>query len=233
MMGFAALNPSYDLRSREFLMDYKGPHGIVVLEALQAIRRRPAMYIGREDEHPSPRARLLEIAISDIAYERRPQEVRILLWREGVVTIAYDGSPLPIEPPARPVDDIPYPALYQSFMYLHTPAMNGMAVLNALSERLVVSTMHDGRRYRGVFSKGMIVSLLHHAHCGRPLGNTWLTYLPDITTVAGEVLKLRDVQQIPERVGRTVQQIAERFGRTVEDVPIRVEDRMTEDADWY
>ncbi len=211
-------------------MAYKASD-IIVLEGLEAVRRRPALYIGPGDEHPSRRARLLELAISDIAYERQPEEVRILLWREGVVTIAYDGRPLPIEP-ARPVGDVPYPALYPSFMYLLTPAMNGMAVLNALSERLVISTMHDGRRYRGVFSKGMIVSLLQSRHCDRPLGSTWLTYLPDTTIIAGEVLTLGDVQRIPECVGRTVQQIAEHFGRTVEDVRIRVEDRMTEDADW-
>jgi DNA gyrase/topoisomerase IV subunit B len=67
--------------------------GISVLEGLEAVRRRPAMYIGAEDEHPSLRARLLELAVTDIAWEWRPQEVRILLWREDAVTIAYDGRP--------------------------------------------------------------------------------------------------------------------------------------------
>ena len=213
-------------------MAYKTSDGITVLEGLEPVRRRPAMYIGGEDEHPSPRARLLELAVTDIAYERRPQEVRILLWREGVVTIAYDGRPLAIEPPARPVDDIPYPALYQSFMYLNVPAVNGMAVLNALSERLVVSTMHDGRRYRGVFSKGMIAALLHRAHCDCPLGTTWLTYRPDATVVTGEALTPGDVKGIAERVPPNVRGIAERLGLNMEGVQIRVEDRMTEDADW-
>jgi DNA gyrase subunit B len=202
-------------------MAYKTSDGITVLEGLEAVRRRPALYIGGEDEHPSPRARLLELAVTDIALERRPQEVRILLWREGVVTIAYDGRPLPIEPSARPVDDISYPALYWSFMYLDVPAVNGMAVLNALSERLVVSTMHDGCRYRGVFSKGMIASLLCRARCDCPLGTTWLTYRPDATVVAGEALTPGDVHGIAERVGLNT-----------EGVRFRVEDRMTENADW-
>lgn len=206
---------------------------ITVLEGLEAVRRRPAMYIGAEDEHPSPRTRLLEFVISAIAYEWRPQEVRILLWREDTVTIAYDGRPLPIEPPAHPVGDIPYPAFYRSFMYLLVPAMNGMAVLNALSERLVISTMHDGRRYRGVFSKGMIASLLSYdRYLSLPLGDTWLTYRPDATIVAGQALTPNDLHGTAERVGMNLHRIAERFGLNAEGVRIRVEDRMTEDADW-
>ncbi len=96
------------------------------------------------------------------------------------------------------------------------------AVLNALSERLVVSTMHAGDRYRVVFSKGTIVSLLHRTHCDQPLGITWLTYRSDAAIITGEVLTSGQVHQI-----------ANRLGRKVEGVRIRVEDRMTEDADWY
>src|SRR5262245_64328267 len=158
-------------------MAYKGPHGITILEGLDPVRLRPAMYIGGEDVHPSPRVRLREYAVSEIAHER-PQEVRILLWREDAVTIAYDGSPLPIEPFGLPVDGVSHPALYQSFMYLLVGTSAFRAVLNALCERLVVSTVHDGHRYRVVFSKGMLVTLLGRAHYDRPLGITWLTFRP-------------------------------------------------------
>jgi hypothetical protein len=151
------------------------------------------------------------------------------LWRHDAVTIAYDGSPLPIEPFGRPVDGVSHPALYEVFMYLLAGAVTRPSgrvffgpVLNALSERLVVSTMHACHRYRVVFSKGMIVSLLSRAHCDCPLGTRWLTFRPDATIIAGEALTSGDVQRIAESVGRTA-----------EGVRIRVEDRMTEDADWY
>ena len=208
-------------------MDYKGAHGIIIVEGLEAVRRRPEMYIGGVEVHPSPRVRLLEYVVDDIAHE--PQaEVRIALWCEGAITIAYDGSPLPIEPFRRTVDGVAHPALYQSFMYLFAGGMVPFGtsafgpVLNALSERLVVSTMHAGDRYRVVFSKGKIVSLLGPKHCDRPLGTTWLTYLPDVTIITGEALTPGDVHGIAERVGLKA-----------EGVRIRVEDRMTEDADWY
>jgi DNA gyrase subunit B len=206
---------------------------ITVLKGLEVVRRRPALYIGTQDEQQSTRARLLELAVSDIAYEWRPQEVRILLWRQDAITIAYDGRPLPIEPPARPVDDIAYPALYRSFMYLFVPSMNGMAVLNALSEQLVVSTMHDDRRYRTDFSKGMIASLLSYdPYPDLPLGDTWLTYRPDTTIVSGSALTQNNLHGIAERVGMNLHNVAERFGLNTEGVRIRVEDRMTDDADW-
>lgn len=202
-------------------MDYKTSSGITVFEGLEAIRRRPAMYIGGEDADRSPRVRLLEYAVSEIAHER-PQEIRILLWREDAVTIAHDGSPLPIEQFFLQADGVSHPALYRSFMYLLVGASAFHAVLNALSEQLVVSTMHAGHRYRVVFSKGMIVTLLGRAHCDRPLGVTWLTFRLDATIVAGELFTSGEVLRIAERVGPNT-----------EGVRIRVEDRMTEDADWY
>lgn len=206
-------------------MDYKGPGGITVLEGLEAVRRRPGMYIGPAEEHPSPRARLLEYLVSDITHELA-QEVRILLWSEDAVTVAYDGTPLPIEPFGRPADDVvSHPALYQHFMRLTAGSRLGgplfFAVLNALSERLVVSTMHADHRYRVVFSRGMIAKLLSREHCDRPLGSTWFTFLPDATVVAGKGLTSGEVEEI-----------AERIKRNAKGVRVHVEHRMTEDADW-
>jgi DNA gyrase/topoisomerase IV subunit B len=164
---------------------------------------------------------LLEYVVSEITHEL-PKEVRVLLWREGAVTVAYDGMPLPVEPSGPPAEGISHPALYRSFMHLLAGREAFRAVLNALSERLVVSTMHDGHRYRVVFSRGMLLTLLRRVHCGEPLGVTWLTFLFDATIITGEVLTLGEVQRITERVARNA-----------EGVRIRVEDRTTEDADWW
>jgi len=148
--------------------------GIKILRGLEPVRLRPTMYIGGEDVHPNPRVRLLEATVRGIVDER-PREVRILLWRGDAVTVAYDGSPLPIEPVSL-WNHVSHPALYWSFMELFIAKGNFGAVLNALSERLVVSTMHADDCYRVVFEKGGIVSLLSRTHCKHPLGTTWLTY---------------------------------------------------------
>lgn len=206
---------------------------ITVIEGLEAVRRRPAMWIGAD--HRSSRARLLELAVTDIAWEWRPQQVRILLWREDGVTIAYDGKPLPIAPDAHPVDGIPHPALYRLFMVLHTPGVNGLSILNALSERLAVCTMHGSHRYRSVFSKGMIASLLSARPCRRPpspLATTWLTYRPDAAIVTGRALTADDLHGLAERVEGNTRAFAERCGGGAGGVRITIDDRMTEDADW-
>jgi DNA gyrase/topoisomerase IV subunit B len=201
-------------------MAYKHSSGVTTLAGLDPIRRRPAMYIGGEDVH-SARVRLLEYAVSEIA-QGPPQEIRILLWREDAATIAYDGTLLPIEPISLQGDGVSHPALYRSFTHLLAGTSAFHAVLNGLSERLVVSTMHAGHCYRVIFSKGMIVSLLGRADCERPLGVTWLTFRPDATIIAGDLLTSHEVLRI-----------AERIRRETEGVRIHVEDRMSEDADWY
>jgi hypothetical protein len=181
-------------------MAYKGPHGITILEGRDPVRRRPTMYIGGEVLHPSARVRLLEYAVGEIAHER-PQEVRILLWREDAVTIAYDGSPLIIEPFGPPIDGVSHPALYRSLCTCSLGRQPSRAVLNPLPERLVAPTMQAGHRHRVVFSKGTIVSLLRRSRCDRPLGVTWLTYRADATIIAGEVLTSGEVQGLAERGG--------------------------------
>jgi len=68
------------------------------------------MYIGADWDRA-------ECVVRDIT-RQRPQEVRVLLWREDAITIAYDGSPLPIESFGAPVEGVSHPALYLSFMRL-------------------------------------------------------------------------------------------------------------------
>jgi DNA gyrase/topoisomerase IV subunit B len=74
------------------------------------------------------------------------------------------------------------------------------AIVNALSERLVVSTVHEGERYRVVFSKGMLVSLLAKAPSEVPLGTNWLTFLPDGDLLGGAVSSA-EAAEIVTRVG--------------------------------
>lgn len=208
---------------------YKTSQGITVLEGLEAVRHRPAMYIGADEPGRSLRTRLLEWVVDGVAHDTPiPEEVRVVLWRDGAMTVAYDGEPIPIEPFSRPVDGVAHPVFYQFFVGLMARGdpfqrtLSFGAVLNALSDRLVVSTMHGGERYRAVFSQGLIASLLARTSCETPLGTTWLTFLPDATLIAGEPLTRDDAEGVAERV-------AQEAG----GVKVSVDDRTSEEADWY
>jgi DNA gyrase subunit B len=205
----------------------KTKDGIILRSWFEAVRLRPGMYVGADNTGRSTPALLLRAVLDTVACDTPPpQEIRALLWRDQAVTVAFDGTPLPIDPFRATAEAVPHPALYHLFLQ-YGVAPFGRSVpfgpfLNALSERLIVSTMRDSRRYRVVFSKGMVVTLLAHATCDRPLGTTWLTYRPDATIIAGEPLTAADAETI-----------AERIRQGAKGVRILVEDHMNEDADWH
>jgi len=197
---------------------------LTIVEGLEVIRRRPSMYIGAGvSEGSSLCPRLLEAALNGVVDDMpAPSAVRVTRWRDGAFTIAWDGEPFPIGTSQPLPVAVPHPELYRFFLYLHNAehrlAFSG-AIVNALSERLVVSTVHDGERYRAVFSRGMLVSLLAKAPCQVPLGSNWLTFLPDSDLLGGAVSSAESAE-IVTRVGSR---------RAL----VSIEDRSSDEADWY
>lgn len=55
-----------------------------------------------------------------------------------------------------------------------------------MSERLLVSTIHDGISYRAVFRRGGLVTLLGKAGLTEEaFGTSWITFKPDEAVVPG------------------------------------------------
>jgi DNA gyrase subunit B len=190
---------------------YKSQDGLKIIEGLELIQRRPTMYIGATPGR-SPSYRLLEVLADAIANDTPgPEEIRVLLWSGSAITVAWDGVPLPIEPLSD--EGVSHPAFYHLFMYVAagTPPLGRFffgAILNALSERLVVSTMHDNCRYRVVFARGTVVTLLKPATCRLPLGTNWITFWPDTAIIGGDAVTWADMQHI---VASTERQGSSRF----------------------
>jgi DNA gyrase subunit B len=199
-------------------------NNLTIVEGLEVIRRRPSMYIGAGvSEGSSPCPRLLEVALNGVVDDvPAPSAIRVTRWRDGAFTIAWDGEPLPIGASQLVPNAVAHPELYGFFLYLHSAeqrlAFSG-AFVNALSNRLVVSTVHEGERYRVVFSKGMLVSLLAKAPCEVPLGSNWLTFLPD-NDLLGAAVSSAESEEIVAR-------FASRH------VAITIQDRSSDEADWY
>jgi topoisomerase-4 subunit B len=196
---------------------------IEIIEGLDVIRRRPDMFIGPAEPDRSPALRLPNALVDAIAsLVPSPQEIRVQLWRKSTITVAWHGTPLPIAPFTPIGRRLPRPAIYELFLCMATgvPSFESFligAILNALSERLVVSTVHDGQRYRVAFSKGRLVSLLDIVSCDQPLGTNWLTFNPDIEAIGGDVLTWADMQCLAMRH---------------EGPRICTEDHSEENADW-
>lgn len=91
---------------------------IDVVEEMEAVRRRPAMYIGDATPERSFCSRLVESIVGNVAAgPPSPTAVRLSLWSGGAMTVAFDGEPLSIEMRERP-GGILHPELYAMFMNL-------------------------------------------------------------------------------------------------------------------
>jgi hypothetical protein len=77
--------------------------------------------------------------------------------------------------------------------------------------------MRDGRRYRVVFAKGLLLTLLQPTNCRQPFGTTWFTFRPDTAIIGGDPVSWADMQDIAARQG---------------GARICVEDHSGEEADW-
>lgn len=200
---------------------------IDVIEGLEAIRRRPTMYVGEPEGGRTLCSRLVESVVGNAASDTpSPRAVQLTLWAGEAASVAFDGEPLPIAPYCAGAADIPHPELYRMFMYVAAPATIrslsfGAAIVNALSSRLVVSTVHDGLRYRAAFSRGALVSLLSKAATDLPHGTNCLTFTPDLEVVPGG-MTFGEAQAITGRVGTSAP-----------TVKVSAIDRSTEKPDWW
>src|SRR3989449_490527 len=162
---------------------------IQVLEGLQAIRKRPAMYIGSID------ARGLHHLIHEVvdnsideAMAGFCKEIQVTLNADGSVTVADDGRGIPVD--IHPKYGVPGVELvlsrmhsggkFERKMYQVSGGLHGvgLSVVNGLSEWLEVRVKRDGQEHRMRFERGQKASDLEVV--GRAEGTgTIITFLPD------------------------------------------------------
>jgi DNA gyrase subunit B len=158
---------------------------IVVLEGLEAVRKRPGMYIGSTGERGlhhlvfEAAGRALNEILSGTA-----SRVEITLTADGGIRVADDGTGLPIEHVGHS-DEPPLETQLTVLCCEIQPADRrslsfgvGLAVVNALSGRLTAEVRRDGARWVLEYERGVAVAA--PAHTGRADGNgTAITYWPD------------------------------------------------------
>ena len=171
---------------------------IVVLEGLEAVRKRPGMYIG------STGARGLHHMIWEILDNGIDEhlagfcsEIHLTLMKDGGVTIEDNGRGVPVD--IHPTQKIPtvrvvYTILhaggkFSSDVYKVSGGLHGVgaSVVNALSKKLSVEVRRDGRIYKDEYKDGgKPVTKLEKGnklpeigHCLKSNTGTKVTFYPD------------------------------------------------------
>ena len=184
---------------------------ITVLEGLEAVRKRPGMYIG------STGARGLHHLVYEVldnsvdeALAGHCTEVAVTIHPDNSVTVVDDGRGIPVAMMAkekRPALEVVLTVLHAGGKFgdgggykvsggLHGV---GVSVVNALSERLDVEVRRDGFVWRQSYERGKPLGDLEKGEPSQNTGTT-ITFLPDADIF--EALDL-DFKTLEERMRET------------------------------
>lgn len=165
-------------------------NSIQILEGLEAVRKRPGMYIGSTDAHGLHHLiwEIVDNAV-DEALNGYGKKISISLEKDGSCTVKDEGRGMPIGRHASGMN-----TLQVIFTVLHAGGKFtsqggyktagglhgvGASVVNALSEWLTVEVAHDGELVRMHFEKGgSVVGKLEHLGKTNKTGST-VRFKPD------------------------------------------------------
>jgi DNA gyrase subunit B len=162
---------------------------IQVLEGLQAVRKRPAMYVGSIDSRGLHHL-VHEVVDNSIdeAMAGFCKEIQVTLNADGSVTVADDGRGIPVD--IHPKYGVPGVELvlsrmhsggkFERKMYRVSGGLHGvgLSVVNGLSESLEVRVRRDKKEYRMKFKRGQKASDLEVVGSAEGTG-TIITFRPD------------------------------------------------------
>ncbi|MFN0206246.1 MAG: DNA gyrase subunit B [Planctomycetota bacterium] len=173
--------------------DYTG-ESIRVLEGLEAVRERPAMYIG--DTYDRGFHHLLWEVVDnavDEAFAGYCKTINVRLAVDGSATVVDDGRGIPVD--QHPTEGISTLRVvleklhaggkFDKKTYMMSGGLHGVGitVVNALSEWLEVEVYRNGQRYHIAYSKGNLTQDIRVLGRAEPSNRTGTTVIfrPDRT----------------------------------------------------
>jgi DNA gyrase subunit B len=157
--------PPADERSASPNGDYSAKN-ITVLEGLEAVRRRPGMYIGTTGSRGLHHL-VWEVVDNSVdeALAGRCSHIEVVLLADGGVRISDDGSGIPVEThekEGRSALEVVLTVLhaggkFDSQAYAVSGGLHGVgiSVVNALSSCLIAEVRRDGGLYRQSYQRGV------------------------------------------------------------------------------
>ena len=168
-----------------------GAKEIQVLEGLEAVRRRPGMFIGSTDLRGMHHLAYEAIDNSiDEALAGYCTKIDVIIHKDGFLTVADNGRGIPVgmHPKfKKSALTVVLTVLHAGGKFDHNAYKVsgglhgvGVSVTNALSEKLVAEVKRDGKLYRQEFVKGKPVTELIEAGPAEGTG-TIIKFIPDFT----------------------------------------------------